>query len=71
MNGNSRYARNADGVDTAPLSAQENEEFDKLQERMAELRRKGILIGSYDPCKPLRPVARIPGGLARFLADRE
>ncbi len=71
MNEDSRYARNEDGVDTPPLSAQENEEFDKLQKKLAELRRQGILIGGYGPWKPFRPVARVPGGLARFLADRE
>jgi len=35
------------------------------------LRRQGILIGGYGPSKPFRPVARVPGGLARFLAERE
>lgn len=71
MNEDSRYARNEDRIDTPPSSAQENEEYDKLQERLAELRRQGILIGGSGPSDPLRPVARVPGGLARFLADRE
>lgn len=71
MNENSRYARNEDRTDTPPSSAQENEEVGKLQERLAELRRQGILNGGYGPCDTLRPVARVPGGLARFLADRE
>ena len=71
MNEDSRYARNEDRTDTPPSLAQENEEFGKLQERLAELRRQGILNGGYSPCDTLRPVARVPGGLARFLADRE
>ena len=71
MNENSRYARNDDGVDMPPLSDQENVEFDKKQKWLVELRRQGILIGGYGPCKPLRPVTRVPGGLARFLAERE
>ena len=71
MNEDSRFTRNKDGVDTSSLTAQENEELDKLQQRLAELRRQGILIASYGPCKPIRPVARVPGGLARFLTERD
>ena len=71
MNEDSRYAPNNDGVDTPPLSTQENEELDKLQRKLTELRRQGILIGGYSSWKPFRPVARVPGGLARFLAERE
>ncbi len=71
MNEESRYSHSKNGVDAPPLSAQENEEFDELQKRLAELHRQGILIGGYGPTKPFRPVARVPGGLARFLAERE
>ena len=71
MNEDSRYARNEDGVDAPPSSAKANEEFDNLQKKLAELRSQGILTGGHGPCKPFRPVARVPGGLARFLAERE
>ena len=71
MNEASRYARNEDGVDAPKSSAQDNEALDKLQKYLTELRRQGILIGGHGPWKPFRPVARVPGGLARFLADRE
>ena len=43
----------------------------KLKKRLAELRDQGILIGGDSPRKTLRPVARVPGGLERFLAERE
>lgn len=41
-----------------------------LEERLAELERAGVLIKSAAPKQGLKPVARRPGALARFLADR-
>lgn len=71
MSEDSRYALNEDGIDTSRSSAQDNAELDKLQKKLTELRRQGILIGGYGSWRPLRPVAHVPGGLARFLDDRE
>ena len=47
------------------------EETKKLEKRLAELREEGILIGGDGPRKAWHPVARVPGGLERFLAERE
>ena len=38
--------------------------------KLAELRGEGILIGGDGPLETLRPVAHVPGALARFLARR-
>ena len=40
------------------------------EERLNELERRGELIRSKGPRRPLRPVATIPGALERFLAER-
>lgn len=52
-------------------SAYSDDDIKKLQKKLAELRGKGILIGGDGPRETLRPVARVPGGLKRFLAERE
>ena len=62
---------NEDRTDTPSSSAQEIDAMDKLQKGLEELRSQGILIGGNGSCKPFRPVARVTGGLARFLAGRE
>lgn len=41
-----------------------------IEERMVELRCRGILVRSGAPGQTLQPVARRPGALARFLAER-
>ena len=41
-----------------------------LEERLEELRRAGCLVPAANPRQPFRPVARRPGALARFLAER-
>ncbi|MDE3259141.1 MAG: hypothetical protein OYM47_15020 [Gemmatimonadota bacterium] len=41
-----------------------------IDERLDELRRRGILVPSVAPRQTLKPVARRPGALARFLAQR-
>ena len=41
------------------------------EEWFDELRARGILVPAYDgPPEPLRPIARRPGALARFLKER-
>ena len=46
------------------------EELRLLQELLEELRAEGILSGDAGPRQHLKPVAHIPGALARFLAER-
>ena len=41
-----------------------------IKERLDELRRRGVLVRSRTPGQTLQPVARRPGALARFLAER-
>ena len=48
---------------------EESEELGQLYKQLAELRAKGIISGGKGPRDSLRPTARAPGALARFLAD--
>ncbi|MDE3001427.1 MAG: hypothetical protein OXU79_20310 [Gemmatimonadota bacterium] len=41
-----------------------------IEERLDDLRRRGILVPSDAPVQALNPVARRPGALARLLAQR-
>ncbi len=42
-----------------------------LQDRVRDLEERGIIVGSGTPRGKLRPLARRPGALKRFLRDRE
>ena len=53
------------------MPAHSEEEINKLEERLAELRAQGILTEGDGPKGTLRPVARVPGALERFLSERE
>ena len=57
-------------AESLPSSSTE-EATKNLEKRLAELRKEGILIGGDGPMKAWHPVARVPGGLERFLAERE
>ena len=48
---------------------EEPEELRQLHRQLAELRAKGIISGGEGPRDSLKPTARAPGALARFLAD--
>ena len=48
---------------------EESEELQQLYRQLAELRAKGIISGGEGPRDSLKPTARAPGALARFLAD--
>ena len=41
-----------------------------LDRQLAELRAQGIISGGEGPRGSLRPVAHLPGALARFLDER-
>lgn len=41
-----------------------------LEERMAELERRGVLIRPRGPRKGFKPLGRRPGALKRFLEER-
>lgn len=42
----------------------------RLEDRFAELERKGALTPAPSHREPMKPGPRVPGALARFLADR-
>ena len=42
-----------------------------IDERLEELRRRGIVQPAHGPKQPFKPVAHVPGALERFLADLE
>ena len=41
-----------------------------IEQRLEDLERRGVLVQSRQPRRPLRAVARRPGALERFLAER-
>ena len=41
-----------------------------IEARLDDLQRQGILVGSGEPRKPMKPLKRSPGALKRFLAER-
>ena len=41
------------------------------EQRIEDAIQRGILVPSSQPDRPLKPVRRIPGALARFLAERD
>ena len=43
---------------------------DTLEQKVAELRASGILVGGQGSLENLRAVAYVPGALARFLEKR-
>ena len=59
---------NREAQGKAPTSEEENHET--MEERLEDFRRRGILVPAKDPTLPLKPGARVPGALARFLAER-
>lgn len=42
-----------------------------MNERMAELVAQGVVVPAKDPQAPIRPMARRPGALKRFLESRD
>lgn len=51
-------------------SAQRPKEASPIEARLQELERRGIVVRSGKPWKPIQPVATKPGVLKRFLAER-
>ena len=41
-----------------------------IEQRLEDLERRGVLVRSSEPRRPLQAVARRPGALERFLAER-
>ena len=49
---------------------QSDDHTNEIGPKLTELRAEGIFIGGDGPRETLRPVAHVPGALARFLARR-
>ena len=47
------------------------EKTKSLEEHLAELERRGVLVPAKDRNAPIRPIAHRPGALQRFLDERE
>lgn len=58
------------GEPVAEIRSIERRREPTLEERLDDLRRTGCLVPPKNPRQPFRPVARRPGALARFLAER-
>ena len=54
----------------AEIRRNRRQKHQSIDERLDDLRRRGILVPSEAPGQALKPVARRPGALARFLAGR-
>ena len=61
-----------DGAKKAVRKEETPEEgkHETMEERLADFERRGILVPSGGTRRPFKPVAKIPGALERFLADR-
>ena len=42
-----------------------------FEERLETLRKRGVIVEAVDRNAPLRPIAKRPGALERFLEERE
>ncbi len=62
---------NNDGTpEDRPTTAADDAELHALDERMAELRARGIIGGGEGPRGSLRPIAHVPGATARLIERR-
>ena len=58
------------GEPVAEIRRIQRQQQQTIGERLDDLQRRGVLVRSGAPGQTLRPVARRPGALARFLAER-
>ena len=42
-----------------------------MEQRISELRKRGVLSGPVDRAAPIKPIAKRPGALKRFLEERD
>ena len=56
---------------TAQVPEHRAAELRDLEERIAELRAQGILIGGDGPRESLRPIAYVPGATKRLIERRD
>ena len=62
---------NNDGsAENRPTTAADDAELRALDERLAELRARGIIGGGEGPRGSLRAIAHVPGATARYIERR-
>ena len=71
MTTDDRLNNNEDKQAQNGLPTNTPDEASELDKRLAELRAQGIVSGGDGPRETLRPVARVPGALERFLKARD
>ena len=59
--------KNDGASENRPTTAADDAELRALDERLAELRTRGIIGGGEGPRGSLRPIAHVPGATARFM----
>lgn len=57
------------GREVAEIRPFEQEET--IEERLEKLRQRGVIVDAIDKDAPLKPIARRPGALKRFLEERD
>jgi len=57
------------GREVAEIKPVEKEET--MEQRINELRKRGVLSGPVDRAAPIKPIAKRPGALKRFLEERD
>lgn len=57
------------GREVAEIRPFEQEET--FEERLEKLRQRGVIVDAIDKDAPLKPIARRPGALKRFLEERD
>ena len=70
MNDEKRTTRHKAEMGGEPAPESATAEFPALEEQLAALRARGIISGGDGPPDSLKPTARVPGALKRFLASR-
>ncbi len=61
---------NDSAPENRPTTAADAAEVRALDERLAELRARGIIRGGEGPRGSLRPIAHVPGATARLIERR-
>ena len=58
------------GKEVAEIRPIEEKE-ETMEERIQSLRERGVLVGPVNRNAPIKPIARRPGALKRFLEERD
>ena len=62
--------QNDGAAENRPTTVADDEDIRALDERLSELRARGIIGGGEGPRGSLRPIAHVPGATARLIERR-